>query len=76
MTEKNMLTNSGYLSDPTAQKAIKGKRKRKDFFHAFCRRLFTMANRKLMKEMNIKILKITFWDMENGEIKTITEKRF
>lgn len=75
MLKRKPLRN-GHLSDPTAQKAIKGKRTRKDFFHDFCRRLFNLANRKMTKEMNIKILKITFWDMENNDIKTITEKRF
>lgn len=71
----NPLTNAGECNDTTYKNAVE-KRNRKNFFHAFCRRILKLANKHLVKRHNICIIKIVFWDMENNTIKSIKNNRF
>nr|DAI60743.1 MAG TPA: hypothetical protein [Caudoviricetes sp.] len=71
----NPLTNDGQYADTTYKKAVEN-RNRENFFHAFCRRVFRLANKHLVKRHNICIIKIVFWDMENNTIKSIKNNRF
>lgn len=66
----NPLTNAGECSDSTYKKAME-KTNRNSFFYAFCRRVFRLANKHLVKRHNIRILKIVFWDMETNNKKVM-----
>lgn len=66
----NPLTNAGKCNDSTYKKAIE-KTNRNSFFYAFCRRVFRLANKHLVKRHNIRILKIVFWDMETNNKKVM-----
>ena len=65
----NPLINDGQYADTTYKKAM-DKRNRDNFFYAFCRRIFKLANKHLVEKHNIRILKIVFWDMETNKIKS------
>ena len=65
----NPLTNDGQYADTTYKRAMY-KRNRESFFNAFCRRIFRLANKHLVKKHNIRILKIVFWDMETNKIRS------
>ena len=66
----NTLTNVVECSDSTYKKAVE-KTNRESFFYAFCRRVFRLANKHLVKRHNIRILKIVFWDMETNNKKVM-----
>lgn len=66
----NPLTNAGECNDTTYKKAVEN-RNRENFFHAFCRRVFRLANKHLVKRHNICIIKIVFWDMETDNKKVM-----
>lgn len=66
----NPLTNVGECSDSTYKKAVE-KTNRESFFYAFCRRVFRLANKHLVKRHNIRILKLVFWDMETNNKKVM-----
>lgn len=68
--EINPLTNAGECTDSTYKKAME-KTNRESFFYAFCRRVFRLANKHLVKRHNIRILKIVFWDMETNNKKVM-----
>ena len=68
--EINPLTNAGECNDSTYKKAME-KTNRESFFYAFCRRVFRLANKHLVKRHNIRILKIVFWDMETNNKKVM-----
>jgi len=71
----NPLTNAGECKDTTYKKAVE-KKNRESFFYAFCRRVFRLANKHLMKKHNIRILKIVFWDMETNSIKSVRATKY
>lgn len=66
----NPLTNAGECNDSTYKKAVE-KTNRESFFYAFCRRVFRLANKHLVKRHNIRILKIVFGDMETNNKKVM-----
>ena len=68
--EINPLTNAGECNDSTYKKAVENMN-RDSFFYAFCRRVFRLANKHLVKKHNIRILKIVFWDMETNNKKVM-----